>query len=125
MREGPQWVQGSVVDVLGPRSYPIQVSNRELWRRHLDHIRDRGSRDQSPTKNRAEAVDIEKKRGEAAADEYPVEHYREGLESPCGMQNSMEESAGDTVEPSTSTPEDPPSARRYPSRVRQGPDRLM
>ena len=40
MREGPAWIPGSVVEVLGSRTYLVEIRNGELWQRHLDHIRD-------------------------------------------------------------------------------------
>lgn len=39
LRDGPRWVPGVVSDQLGPLSYMVQVSDGNLWRRHVDHIR--------------------------------------------------------------------------------------
>ena len=39
-REGPRWVKGVIVDRLGPLSYLVRVRREELWRRHVDQLRD-------------------------------------------------------------------------------------
>ena len=40
-REGPSWVQGKVVDQVGPLSYHIQLLSDDLKRRHVDQLRAR------------------------------------------------------------------------------------
>ena len=38
LRDGPPWVPGVVVQVLGPLSYVIQVQGGQRWKRHVDYI---------------------------------------------------------------------------------------
>ena len=40
LRDGPPWVPGAVVQVLGPLTYVIQVRGGQRWKRHVDHIRE-------------------------------------------------------------------------------------
>ena len=40
LRDGPPWVPGVVVQVLGPLTYVIQVQGGQRWKRHVDHIRE-------------------------------------------------------------------------------------
>jgi len=37
-REGPQWLEGVIVDCLGPASYMVHLKTGDLWKRHVDHI---------------------------------------------------------------------------------------
>ena len=39
-REGPVWVKARVQERLGPVSYSVQLETGELWRRHIDHLRE-------------------------------------------------------------------------------------
>ena len=39
-QDGPQWVPGVIVKILGPLSYVIQVRCGQKWNRHVDHIRE-------------------------------------------------------------------------------------
>ena len=40
MQDGPPWVPGVVVKVLGPLSFVIQVQGGQRWKRHVGHIRE-------------------------------------------------------------------------------------
>ena len=39
-REGDSWVQGKIVDQLGPVLYLVQNQEGAMWRRHTDHIQE-------------------------------------------------------------------------------------
>ena len=53
MREGPCWVPGTVVEILGPVLCLICVQNGELWHRPIDHLRNGGA--SPPDTERVEA----------------------------------------------------------------------
>ena len=36
-----KWVPGVVVQSIGPLTYMIQLDDHSLWKRHVDHIRNR------------------------------------------------------------------------------------
>ena len=38
-RPGPHWVTGVVEGKCGPLSYVVKVGNGQMWKRHIDHIR--------------------------------------------------------------------------------------
>ena len=38
---GPLWIaQGVIENILGPVSYLVRVQNNEVWKRHIDHIKE-------------------------------------------------------------------------------------
>ena len=45
-RGGASWVEGVIEDSLGPVSYLVCVQGGALWKRHVDHVRDRLDRGQ-------------------------------------------------------------------------------
>ena len=42
-RPGSKWVPGTIVERNGPLSYLVKVRSGDHWRRHIDHLRERGS----------------------------------------------------------------------------------
>ena len=40
LRPGPDWVPAVVVERLGPLSYLVERSDRMLWKRHIDLLRE-------------------------------------------------------------------------------------
>ena len=40
MREGSRWISGIIAGIQGPISYLVPVASGDVWRRHVDHIRD-------------------------------------------------------------------------------------
>ena len=40
LRPGPDWVSGTVVEVLGPVTYIIEVEDGSRWKRHADQLKD-------------------------------------------------------------------------------------
>ena len=45
LRPGPDWVPAVVVEKLGPLSYLVETSESILWRRHVDHLKERVTRE--------------------------------------------------------------------------------
>ena len=39
-RAGPGWLPGTVIERNGPLSYLIKVNGGQLWRRHIDQLRE-------------------------------------------------------------------------------------
>ena len=39
---GPKWVSGVISERRGPLTYLVEVGPNQYWRRHVDHIRDKG-----------------------------------------------------------------------------------
>ena len=39
LREGQHWISGKIVDRQGPLLYIIRLPNRNMWRRHIEHLR--------------------------------------------------------------------------------------
>ena len=42
-RTGPDWVAAIVVAKLGPLSYLVETLDKQLWRRHVDHVKSRAT----------------------------------------------------------------------------------
>ena len=38
LRDGPRWLQGTVIERKGPLSYLVQLASGTVWRRHVDHM---------------------------------------------------------------------------------------
>ena len=51
-RGDPQWVSGILIGQQRPLSYLVQMPEGQVWKRHVDHIRELGEqRVSSPTPN--------------------------------------------------------------------------
>ena len=42
-RPGPDWIPAIVVAKLGPLSYLVETTDKQLWRRHVDHVKSRSA----------------------------------------------------------------------------------
>ena len=40
LRPGPKWVPGVIVQRLGPLSFLIKTRDGQMWRRHVDHLKE-------------------------------------------------------------------------------------
>ena len=50
LRQGPNWIPAVVVERLGPLSYLVETEDRELWRHHVDLLKELAVPDyRSPT----------------------------------------------------------------------------
>ena len=52
-REGDNWIQGKIVDQLGPVSYLVQSQDGAIWRRHIDHIQELSATQEISSSDRA------------------------------------------------------------------------
>ena len=48
LRPGPNWIPAVVVERLGPLSYLVETEDRELWRRHVDLLKELAVPDYRP-----------------------------------------------------------------------------
>ena len=122
MREGPRWVPGSVVEKLGPVSFLVHVSSGELWRRHVDHIREGGvSPPGTQGSHRQDAPGT--KDSQSQEDDtfllvpFPTTPVVSSEPEVSVATSTDSESASQNSRPSTEP--------RYPSRVRRRPERFM
>ena len=104
-RDGPRWIRGSIIKTQGPVSYLVRVASGDVWRRHIDDIRDGCHSPQSMPSDR---LDVET--SEDGANVFMPDLPQESLSSLDNQQ---------------ATPEAPPvpSSQRYPQRVRRPPVR--
>ena len=106
----PKWISGVVLQSVGPVSYMIQLADGTLWKRHVDHIRQRVTK---PDQDTPANSSIEE---DNATDSSPFITYP--LTSPT--QANVEQSDTDQTVPTSqvSVP------RRNPPRNRQPPKRF-
>ena len=104
-RDGPRWIRGSIIRIQGPVSYLVRVSTGDVWRQHIDDIRDGCHSPQMMPRDRLD-VETSEDGANAFMPDLPQE-----LSSPLDDQRA--------------TPEAPPvsSSQRYPQRVRRPPVR--
>ena len=121
--QNTKWVEGTVLQRLGPVTYLIQLPRGVQWKRHIDHIRARSA----PTSMPAE---------EGGESHESFDHFGTVTqETPTSTDgaNAVEEATHDTVDiphlpvssrtPVPTTNHTPPvSSSRYPSRVHTAPD---
>ena len=119
-RDGPKWMEGVVVERKGPLSYVVQVNHGMLWRRHTDQLRN------GPSTVQQTDSDVEVPTGpetEEREEESTPETENGGVysESPDNGALHAENNAETADEPETVDT----TVRRYPSRVRQPPQRYQ
>ena len=116
-RDGPKWVEGVVVERKGSLSYVVQVNHGMLWRRHIDQLRN------GPIPAQQMDSDVEIPTGpepEEREEEQTHEPENGGCESPG---NTASQTENNSTEPEPEAADS--SIRRYPSRVRQPPERYQ
>ena len=116
-RDGPRWLRGVIADCLGPVSYLVKIQHGMLWRRHVDHIRERsgdahdeqdGSEPETEYEHDSSSVTNTGITGSSSESQTPSE-------AEIMPQNDSNNSSN--VEPSI-------PARRYPTRIHRPPQRL-
>ena len=40
-RTGPKWVPATVVGRHGPLSYLLETADKQVWKRHVEHVKER------------------------------------------------------------------------------------
>ena len=121
----PKWESAVVVERTGPLSYTVQLNSGRIWRRHIDQLRD-GVSDTTQ-----DVEDVLVRNTGPQESHRPVQEFSNQPETvetePVNSQDPPEtqENAGDssTDQPASQVSHEP--ERRYPSRVRQQPQRYM
>ena len=109
LRPGPNWIPGVIVERSGPLSYVIETEDKQIWRRHVDQLKELGD---------GVAMDNSTDDSELT---YPP--------PTSAVNDEVTEAPGsaDPVEPPQVEPVVEPVVpmSRYPTRVRKPPDRLQ
>ena len=124
---GSPWTLGVVAGRLGPLSYLIRLPTGELWRCHIDHLREGhvqlpDSLENSQEVDPPDLDDFSVPTPQIATDNTPPDNMPLG---PDGTDTG--EVPTNSNHPSTSQQDDAPANLRsnpYPSRNRRRPDRL-
>ena len=114
-RAGPKWIPGTILKQTGPLSYIVKVHNGLEWKRHVDHLRANVNKEPLNSESQPSA-----NYSELDSDDFPL---------PSTDENSSDVSSGSEItvssdNASTSIPEVETSPR-YPTRIRNEPDRYM
>ena len=122
---GPKWESAVVVERTGPLSYTVQLNSGRIWRRHINQLRD-GVSDTTQ-----DVEDVLVRNTGSQESHRPVQELSnqpENVETePVNSQDPPEtqENAGDSSNVQPASRVSPEPERRYPSRVRQQPQRYM
>ena len=128
-RNGPDWVPATVVARLGPLSYLLETESKQLWRRHVDHVKQRSVPPRShPTPDGTVPDDTWDYAGSGPL---RSDSLLESTEPPPNMVSEAASPAleantenADTESPNTSAAVVTPTqeTKRYPQRQRQAPE---
>ena len=118
LRPGPKWIPGTIVGQNGPLSYVVQVKGGQVWKRHIEQLREVGDTPvgdipvEEPPNQNTDQPPIDE-------ESYPFTSEASGTTQPPDEQlNPSELPASRTVtNQSTQVP------HRYPKRVRRPPKR--
>ena len=94
---GPEWIPATIVEKLGPLTFRVKTQDGTIWKRHVDHLKQLEMTDSSIS-----SYDM---------DSFPI---------PADIGEPMDTPDINDTTDNTDTP-----PRRYPSRNRKSPDRLM
>ena len=129
-RDGPRWVQGVIADHVGPLSYLVRMPDGNLWRRHIDHLREGREITQSSIHGDDQPQPPDPDSVETGdpllplTTEVPVLTPSNGSVVELTSDRSNGNSAAlDSTSVRQPEPEQP-QPRRYPTRTRKCPDRL-
>ena len=116
---GPKWIPGVIVERAGPLSYVIETEDKQIWRRHVDQLKELG--DGVEMDNRADDLELSYPPSTPVANDEvtdtvgsvdPVEPPQ--AEPEAVSPDTSQLSIGESLVPMS----------RYPTRVRKPPDRL-
>ena len=116
VRPGPNWIPATIVEVQGPVTYLVETDDRQVWKRHLDQLKE--------FHERRETTDLTSENTEFPCIPHQEHTEPEELVEPNNVEldsnteNNIPDSLVETQASTTVTP-------RYPSRNRQPPDRFM
>lgn len=122
LRPGPNWIPGVIVERSGPLSYVIETEDKQIWRRHVDQLKELG--DGVAMDNSTDDSELTYPPPTSAANDEVTET--------AGTTDPVEPPQVEPVQPETESPdtsqlpvgEPVVPTSRYPTRVRKPPDRL-
>ena len=115
LRPGPDWIRGTIVEVLGPVTYIVEVDGGQRWKRHIDQLKDW----LAPIVGERHSEESTSER--AVVDPDAMEPNDEPSDTPDDMPGTEEGPQAAPPAPSAD-PSPGPAERRYPSRNRHPPD---
>lgn len=128
-RPGPDWIPGTVVSKLGPSSYLIETTDKQLSRRHVDHLKSRViDRETSsiivsqPVEDDQEDAGFE--HGTPSSD--PLQCTEAAVTPPLQSEDSPAEPNNDrdtstALRTSSDSSHTEPQTKPYPHRLHRGP----
>jgi len=122
LREGPSWIPGTIVGRNGPLSYVVQVKGEQVWKRHIEHLREVGD---TPVE---EPIGTRSATDQPPLDEsesFPATSDTEGNATTQPSEAQLDSPEQSSSETSTSPVTNQPTVatRRYPHRIRRPPKR--
>ena len=124
LRPGPDWVPAVVVERLGPLTYLVETTDRLMWKRHVDLLRELSARSSRPEPGDQpeEFPDVSPASPEAATTSEQPQPEPEPEPAPAPPEpDATPTETPPPPEPSeTTTPSSAPS--RYPGRARHQPE---
>ena len=126
-RHGNLWLDGVIVAVSGPVSVIVELTDGTRVKRHFEQVRKRHIKSSTPRRDNESALPEEL----FPVPEVMLDMTREGTAravndeiSPIPESLPDSESGVQTPELSVLPPTESPAAKRYPSRIRQPPNRF-
>ena len=113
-RAGPLWIPGTVVKQNGPLTYLVKVKEDQVWKRHIDHVRQMEDTPRELLKSKEHSGD---------SDISETEFTDTSVTDVDGMDEISNARTRETTE--TATEPVATDVRRYPQRTRRPPERLI
>lgn len=127
-RSGPKWIPAVIDEKLGPLSYLVKTVDGELWRRHVDHLKEVQWTEISEGREESSSLnsDADSTNDDWDSNLSPTSDNSQTTESPQGTDSTSmaeEPPSANTTDNDTSEIETAPTdpIRRYPTRDRQRP----
>ena len=120
---GRPWVPGIVEEVQGPLTYLVRLDTGQIWKRHIDHVREVGvSNDEQTSTTDTEVFDVLIPTDNSSTNDTPsmpesASEDSRGIASSSTSTN-VDSSLSISTNVDSSSPSDIPQ-RRYPQRTRK------
>ena len=113
-RAGPHWIPGTVVKQNGPLTYLVKVRENQVWKRHIDHVRQMEDTPRELLRSNEQSADSNMTENEFNDASVTDDDFTDEI-----ADAHTRETTGTAAEPVDS------DVRRYPQRTRRPPDRLI
>ena len=125
LRPGPDWVPAIIVERLGPVSYLVETSERQLWKRHIDLLKELSVKRNLSDAEESDIPPVLSEESVRLPDSPPSSELSpsEAVLPPASPPNPSGVTAQSPPPENTETPT--PTEPRYPKRIRHPPDRYM